>query len=171
MKGVQMHWQALHDSIGSEGASITWYQMSVRGTLIFAIGLLFVRIAGKRLFGKWGALDTVVAVIIGSNLSRAMTGSAPFFPTICVTAVLLFLHELLVYAAVYVRPLSALIKGQPVQLVRAGRRDDLMMRRHGIGSGDLEESLRCHGTQDVAQVAAAFLERNGTISVVFDSKR
>jgi uncharacterized membrane protein YcaP (DUF421 family) len=92
MKGVQMHWQALHDLIGSEGASITWYQMSVRGTLIFAIGLLFVRIAGKRLFGKWGALDTVVAVIIGSNLSRAMTGSAPFFPTICVTAVLLFLH-------------------------------------------------------------------------------
>jgi uncharacterized membrane protein YcaP (DUF421 family) len=134
------------------------------------MGLLFVRIAGKRLFGKWGALDTVVAVIIGPNLGRAMTGSAPFSPIICVTAVLLFLHGVLVYASVYARPLSALIKGQPVQLVRAGRRDDLIMRRHGVGVGDLEEALRCHGTENAAQVATAFLERNGTISVIVDRK-
>jgi uncharacterized membrane protein YcaP (DUF421 family) len=95
-----------------------------------------------------------------------MTGNAPFFPTICVTGVLLFLHGLLVYLAVYVRPLSNIIKGQAVQLVRAGQRDDFMMRRHGVGTGDLEEALRCHGKEDVAQVAAAFLERNGTISVI-----
>jgi hypothetical protein len=48
-----MQWQALHDLIGSDSGSISWFQMSVRGTLIFVIGLLFVRLAGKRLFGKW----------------------------------------------------------------------------------------------------------------------
>jgi uncharacterized membrane protein YcaP (DUF421 family) len=156
----------LHDMIGTEGAGITWLQMSFRGALIFLTGLLLVRLAGKRLFGKWGAVDTVVAVMIGSNLSRAMTGSAPFGPTLCATAILLLLHAFFIYASVFIPLLSPLVKGKAIPLVRDGVADRATMRRHGIGTGDLEEALRCHGIADLAEVGQACLERNGSISVI-----
>jgi uncharacterized membrane protein YcaP (DUF421 family) len=143
----------LHDLIGREGADISWLQMCFRGALIFFAGLLLVRLAGKRLFGKWGALDTVVAVMIGSNLSRAMTGNAPFAPTLCATAGILLLHAIFVYASVAFPRISAAIKGSAIPLVRDSVVDASAMRW-------------CHGIASLADVGQACLERNGSISVV-----
>ena len=77
--------ETLHALIGSQGDDITWWQMSLRAALIFLLGMLMVRFAATRAFGKWSALDIILAVVVGSNLSRAMTGSAPFLPTIVAT--------------------------------------------------------------------------------------
>ena len=55
---------------------ITAAQECARTVIVFAYGLLVVRIAGRRLFGKWGALDIIVSLVVGSSLSRAMTGNA-----------------------------------------------------------------------------------------------
>lgn len=64
-----------HDAFGGTG-QITWWQETARALLVFSYGLALVRIAGRRIFGKWSALDIIVSVIVGSNLSRALTGSA-----------------------------------------------------------------------------------------------
>lgn len=53
----------------------TWSQDCARAVLVFICGLVLVRIAGRRVFGQWSALEIVVSIIIGSNLSRALTGS------------------------------------------------------------------------------------------------
>jgi len=50
--------------------------------VIFAFGLALVRLAGRRVFVRWAALDIVVAVVVGSNLSRALTGTAPLGGTL-----------------------------------------------------------------------------------------
>lgn len=72
-----------------------WWQECARAALIFAYGLALVRIAGRRVFGKWSALDIIVSVIVGSNLSRALTGSAPLFGTLAATTLLMALHWVL----------------------------------------------------------------------------
>lgn len=156
----------LYDVIGRHGEAITWSQMSVRALVIFAIGLAFVRLAGERVFGKWGALDILLAIIIGSNLSRTITGGAPFVPTLAATAVLIGAHALLAYAALWWSPLGGLLKGRPSQLVADGEIDWRAMRRHGVGRGDLEQALRRAGQADTRAVQAAFLERSGDISVI-----
>lgn len=51
-----------------------------------------VRIAGKRVFGKWAALDIIVSIMAGSNLSRALTGNAPLGGTLAATSLLMGLH-------------------------------------------------------------------------------
>lgn len=79
------------DLFGITG-QVTWVQECARAALIFAYGLLLVRVAGRRAFARWSALDIVVAIIVGSNLSRSLTGSAPLFPTIAATALLMLLH-------------------------------------------------------------------------------
>lgn len=55
---------------------ITWWQECARTLVVFGYGLVIVRIAGRRVFGKWAALDFIVSMIVGSSLSRAITGSA-----------------------------------------------------------------------------------------------
>lgn len=154
--------------IGRHGEAITWSQMSARALLIFMIGLAFVRLAGERVFGKWGALDILLAIIIGSNLSRTITGGAPLFPTLCATAVLIGVHALLASAATW-WPLGDLLKGRPTQLVAEGQIDWRAMRRHGVGQGDLEQALRQAGQMDLSGVQAVFIERNGGLSVILRS--
>ena len=140
--------------------------MCVRAGLILVFGLALVRAAGKRVFGKWGAIDIILSVIIGSNLSRALTGTAPFWETLLATAVLVALHASLVALATHVRPLGPILKGHPVRIVHDGEPDHRIMRRHGIGEGDLEEALREGGVTDCKDVAEAWVERNGKISVI-----
>lgn len=163
--------ETLHTFIGAEGQDIGSLQMALRATLIFTLGLLIVRFAATRAFGKWSALDIILAVIIGSNLSRALTGSAPFIPTLVATVLLVVFHALLSMGAARWPWLSTLTKGASVKLVRDGKLDEAAMRRAGIGHGDLRMALRAAGHADLASVASASLERNGDISVIGDRSR
>jgi uncharacterized membrane protein YcaP (DUF421 family) len=156
----------LHDLIGRQGGDIAWWQMSLRAIIIFAFGIALVRIAGKRLFGRWGAMDIILSVIIGSNLSRCLTGNAPFIETLVATAALVLLHGMLAAAAVRLHWLGPLLKGAPVQIIRGGDADDRLLRRHGVGRHDLEEALREGGAKNLDDVDEAWIERNGDISVL-----
>jgi len=162
-----MEWaEGLHAWIGEEGGDITWWQMSVRAGLVFLFGLALVRFAGKRLFGQWGAMDIIVSVIIGSNLSRTLTGGAPFLETLAATALLVVLHALLARAAVRFPALGPLLKGHSAKLIEDGQVDRKAMLKHGVGDHDMEQALRCSGLRDPSGVEAAYLERNGEISVL-----
>ena len=157
--------ETLHALIGSQGDDITWWQMSLRAALIFLLGMLMVRFAATRAFGKWSALDISLAVVVGSNLSRAMTGSAPFLPTIVATTALLGLHAALASASARWSWLSTLTKGSSVALVKDGVADEEAMRRAGIGEGDMRMALRAAGLDDLEDVESAALERNGDINI------
>jgi uncharacterized membrane protein YcaP (DUF421 family) len=156
----------LHDLIGRDGHDPVWWQMCARGVIVFIFGLGLVRAAGKRLFGKWGAMDIILSVIIGSNLSRSITGNSPFLPTLAATALLVALHAVLARMAVSIPALGPVLKGHPARLIEHGQVDHAAMRRHGVGHHDLEQALRCSGLTSPKGVAAAYLERNGEISVL-----
>lgn len=158
--------ETLHALIGTEGEAISWWQMSLRATLIFFLGVLIVRFAATRAFGKWSALDIIFAVVVGSNLGRAMTGSAPFVATMAATLVLVILHGLLARASVRWSWLGAIMKGRSVVLVRDGVADRAKMERAGIGDGDLRTALRSAGHADLRDVRTVSLERNGDITII-----
>jgi uncharacterized membrane protein YcaP (DUF421 family) len=90
--------EAFHALIGPEDGSAEWWQLCVRAVILFAAGVAFVRIAGRRTFSQATALDIVVALVIGSNLSRAMTGKAPFLGALAASLVLVLLHRVLAMA-------------------------------------------------------------------------
>ncbi len=140
--------------------------MSVRALVVFFYGLALVRIAGKRVFGRWGAIDILLSIIIGSNLSRALTGSAPLVETLVATTVLVLVHDLLTRLALLVPALGPLFKGQPGKIGQDGRFDPKALRRHGIGGHDVEEALREAGLKNESAVDEAWIERNGDISIL-----
>lgn len=54
---------------------LTAAQEGARAILIFAYGLLLLRLGGPRMFGHWSALDITITIMVGSALARAMTGA------------------------------------------------------------------------------------------------
>lgn len=157
---------ALHELIGPDGQSPNTLQMCLRAVIILCGGLAIVRIAGKRMFGQWAAVDIVIMILIGSNLSRALTGTAPFVPTLVATTLLVVLHQLLTHAIVSFPPLGPVLKGQPRRLMRGGRWDPKAVRRSGLGEHDLQEALRAQGLRSEEKAEEAWLERDGSISVI-----
>lgn len=158
--------EVLRTVIGPDNGNASAAQLCVRAIILFLIGIAYVRIAGRRTFSQASPLDIVVALVVGSNLSRAMTGKAPFWPTLAATLLLVVLHRVFVMMTIRWKWLAKLMKAEPVVLVRDGVKDENAMLRHGIGNVDLLEGLRLEQVDRIEQVKLATLENSGRISVV-----
>jgi uncharacterized membrane protein YcaP (DUF421 family) len=154
------------DVIFGHTSDVTVAQECARAVLVFAYGLILVRVAGRRVFGRWSAIDIVVSIIVGSNLSRALTGNAPLLGTLAATTLLMFLHWLLAQGAARSARLSRLFEGRARELGRDGRilhRRDL---RVAISDADLQEALHQAGIERVEDSRLLLLEPSGKISVL-----
>ncbi|HLP24242.1 MAG TPA: YetF domain-containing protein [Acidobacteriota bacterium] len=138
-----------------------------RTVVVFAFGVLIVRLANRRLLGRNAGFDVLLGVLLGSVLSRAVNGTAPFGPTLFGSALLITFHHLLAAAATRWHRFSRFLKGSPHVLVCNGRVDHDALARCDLSKEDLEEELRLQGhTPDPREIAEARLERTGTLSVV-----
>jgi len=155
----------LDDVFGTTG-HVDWRQECARAVLVFAYGVVVVRVAGRRVFGRWSALDIVVAIIACSSLSRALTGSAPLWGTLAATTLMFAIHALLTFASARASWLSGLVEGRPAVLGRDGTIDDEAVRRHGVSDLALGEALRASGLTDAGDARLILLEQNGRISVL-----
>jgi uncharacterized membrane protein YcaP (DUF421 family) len=146
---------------------LTFLQMGCRSFIVFAVSILLVRVADRRLVGRNAGFDMMVVVILGSVLSRGINGQAAFFPSLGASAVLIIFHHLLATAAFQWPWFSRLVKGREEILVRNGKVDRAALRRCKITNDDLDENLRLNGNEtSIEHIVEARLERNGSVSVV-----
>jgi uncharacterized membrane protein YcaP (DUF421 family) len=153
--------------IGPDTGEVAIWQFCVRAVVIFTFGVFCIRLAGRRTFSQYSPLDIVVYLLVGSNLSRTMTGKADFFGGLAATLVIVVLHRLLALATLRWRGLARLVKGEPRVLIRDGAIDRTALVRHGLSDADLAASLRLEGGVERAEdVHIATIETGGRISVV-----
>jgi uncharacterized membrane protein YcaP (DUF421 family) len=142
-------------------------QIVLRAIFVFLVWLVIVRLADRRLLGKYSAFDVVLAVMLGSILSRAINGSAPFWGTLAAVAALVAMHWVFTFLSFHWHAFGHLVKGLPRTLVVDGKVHEDELRRNFITSHDLGEMLRLQGRiEDPAQARLATLERNGQISAI-----
>ena len=158
--------ELLRALIGPDNGDAAVWQLCVRALILLPFGVLCIRLAGRRTFSQMAPLDIIVAIVIGSNLSRCMTGKAPFLGGLAATLVVVILHRLLAMASLRWSALDKLVKCAPATLVRDGKVDDEALKRHGLGRADLDEALRMEQVEAAADVQRATLEAGGKISVV-----
>ena len=152
--------------LGREATDITVLQMALRAAVTYAVTLAIVRLGKKRLMGGNTAFDVIVGVIIGSTVSRGLTGNAPLAPTLAAAGAIVAMHWAVSALALKAQWFSWVTKGDPVLLVREGQVDHQALRRVHITEGDLDEALRGQGLVSLERVAEARLERNGKVSVL-----
>lgn len=151
-----------------ETGHIGWLQECARAVVIFVYGLVIIRLAGRRVFGKWAALDIIVSIIAGSSLSRALTGGADLFGTLAATSLLMVLHWVLARFVAVSPRLSRLIEGAPLTIAEAGAADAGRLVRHAVSDADLTEALHAAGLEDMSGARLVVLEPSGKISVLKD---
>ena len=155
--------------LGPDGKAneLTLLHISLRAFIIFVVGLAIVRIGDRRSLAEKTAFDAIFIVLIGSMLSRAINGTAPFFTTIAAGVVLMAIHRACAFGACKSHAFGKLIKGRPLILIRDGKIDRAQMRRSLVSDHDLEEDLRLDArTEDVSTITTARLERSGDISFI-----
>ncbi len=153
--------------ISTEPRELTFLQVATRGVIIFIATLVMVRLSSKRSLAEKTAFDAVLVVIIGSMLSRAINGSAAFFPTLGSGFVLVLLHRLFGLTAYYSHAFGILLKGKPVVLVQNGGLQRKNMLWNHISEHDLEEDMRLEAkTEDLSRTKVARVERSGDISFI-----
>lgn len=146
---------------------LEFHHMAWRTLIVFAVAVVLARAGARRFLANNAGFDIMVAIVLGSVLSRGINGQAAFFPSLGASILLVGLHHLLSTLAFHSHWFSQLVKGRPRVLVRDGEVDRAEMRRAKITDDDLDENLRLNGSiADTGDVAEARLERNGSVSVV-----
>ena len=151
--------------LGVENLNV--WQMALRAVVVYVAAVVMIRVGEKRFMGKNTAFDVILGIVFGSVVSRAITGNAPFFPTLGAGFALVCLHW--VFAALAFRSdrFGTLVKGNAHELVRNGEVRQDNMRKSHISEKDLREALRVHGKiNDPAEAESAHFERSGDISVI-----
>lgn len=154
---------------GEISTDLTVWNMALRAVVTFVVTVAVIRAGNKRLFGKGTAFDTVVAIMIGSVMSRAITGSGSGSMVAIWVAgfVLIGLHWFLSWLAFHIDTFGPLIKGHEVQLVEDGEILQDGMQETGTTDRDLARAMRENGTSpDVSALQMAYMERDGSVSVV-----
>jgi uncharacterized membrane protein YcaP (DUF421 family) len=154
------------DQIFGPTGQISWTQECARAAVIFVYGLAVVRLAGRRVFAQWTALDIIVAILTGSTLSRALTGNADLVGTLAATSLLFVLHGVVSHASARSVIASRWLEGGAVRLGANGRIDKAAMRRNAISAAALDEAMRTAGISDPAHASVIVLEPSGRISVI-----
>lgn len=162
-------WMWLSGLLGLERdiAEVNAGQMALRAIAIYMLTLAIVRLGSKRFLGKGSAFDIIAGIMIGSVMSRAINGSAPFFPTLAAGAAMIALHWIFAGLAFHTSWFGTLVKGRSVLLVEDGVVQPEGVQRASLSENDLAEALRLQASvTDPSQVHLAYLERDGNISVI-----
>lgn len=156
------------DSIfGIEADKLKTIHVLSRTAVIYIVGIALVRIGNKRFVGKMTAFDFILAIIIGSLLSRAITRSDLFFKLILASLLLILIHWLFSILSVKFTRFGDLIKGTEKIVVQNGEINWKALKSSHLSEQDLIQSLRLNtNSGDITRVKIARLERNGDISFV-----
>jgi hypothetical protein len=108
-----------HRFLGADGqpTALSFLQMGLRGLVVFLAGLGLVRISDRRSLAEKTGFDIIFLILIGSILSRAINGTAPFFVTIGAATVLMVMHRVFSFAASRSHRFGVVIKGEAYTLI------------------------------------------------------
>jgi uncharacterized membrane protein YcaP (DUF421 family) len=150
---------------------LTLFQVAARAIAIYVCGVVLVRLGKSRLLARATGIDILVGFLLGSLLSRAITGLASLSETIVASTVIIAGHALLTAATCRWHAFGKLVKGNSVMLIRDGVvLWDNMYKSH-ISENDLMEALRLNAhTENPEEIARAYKERNGEISAIPKSR-
>ena len=157
----------LIERLFGHGRDLDALQTSCRAFVLFVIALALVRIAGMRAFGRKSSYDTIIVIMLGAVLARAVTGEAPFWATVAACTVLVVMHRAIAVGCARWRGLERVVKGAHRVLYHQGEFDQAGMERTGISLADLDEAARDKANvRSYTEVEAIYIEASGKLTVI-----
>jgi uncharacterized membrane protein YcaP (DUF421 family) len=150
-----------------QGKDLSIIQMCMRVIVVFIIALLLIRISGRRSFGMRTPLDSIITIILGAVLSRAIVGASPFMPVIISCASLVLFHRFCGWMIVRNKMIRSLAEGNRILLFEKGsfikhNLDKALVCEEDIMRGVRKSAL----TDDLQAIDKIYMETSGEISAL-----
>ena len=141
-------------------------EIALRGAIMYLALFCMFRMLPRRHIGLLGTSDLLVVVIIADAAQNGLAGE---YRSITEGLVLVGTILLLDYAIDWLDyrfPALRLNAPRPRPLVVDGRVVQATLRREKITEAELSEQLREQGVDDIGEIAHAYIEGDGRISVI-----
>jgi uncharacterized membrane protein YcaP (DUF421 family) len=147
--------------------SLPWWELVVRGTLIYLFLTVVLRLTGKRQMGHLAPFDLILLLVLSNTVQNAMNGGDNSVPGGLISAcTVIALNYLVSWLTFHNRTLARLIEGRALILIRGGKIDERVRRHAMLTREELLAALRAQDCHCLEDVAYAMLENTGEISVV-----
>ena len=146
--------------------SVPLWELVLRGLVVYAALLVALRLFGKREVGQFTLFDLVFVLLVANALQPAMTGQDYSLTGGLVLIVALVAANFLVGRLDRIPMLRRVLESQPSVLIRDGKVVAAALKRENLTEEEVEMAIREHGIADASGVRAAYLEPDGTISVI-----
>lgn len=146
--------------------SIPWWEFIVRGTAVYLVLLVMVRMTGKRTVGQFTPFDLIVVMLLSESVSGALTGQDESLGGgLIVAATLVALDMAIAFATSRSKRLDTIVQGSPVLVGRDGVIYDDVLKRQRVPRSDIEKALR-DADCEIEDMRMAILEADGNINVM-----
>jgi len=146
--------------------TVPWWELVVRGIVVYIFLIALLRITGKRQIGQLSPLDLVLLLILSNAVQNSMNaGDNSLIGGLISAATLVALNYLIEYATVKSKKLEGIVEGRPQVIIHEGKLFEDVIREAKITQLEVESTLRESGFFDMKDVKLAILENNGKVSV------
>jgi len=149
------------------GLSVPPLELIIRGTAMYLFLFIVFRVVVRRRIGAVGMADILVLVIIADAAQNAMSGEYKSVTDGAILVGTILGWDMLIDWANWRFPaLRGWLEAPPLPLIRDGRVIYRNLRHEYVTEDELKAKLREHGIEDIRQVAKAYMESDGEVSVI-----
>ncbi|MDI1336486.1 MAG: DUF421 domain-containing protein [Lacunisphaera sp.] len=147
--------------------SIPWWELLVRGLIVYVFLIVLLRLTGKRQVGQLAPFDLVLLLVLSNSVQNAMNaGDNSVLGGLITATTLVGLNYALGYVTFRSKKIEAIVEGRPQVLIHNGRIHRDIMQESQLTQHELDAALRAAGCSCAEEVHMAMLENNGAISVI-----
>jgi uncharacterized membrane protein YcaP (DUF421 family) len=147
--------------------STPWWEIILRTAVVYVVVLVLLRTAGKRELGQMSPVDLVVILVIANAVQNAMTGGDnSLIGGVIAATTLVAVNTAFSRVGHRVPYLKHLFESQPTLLMERGNLIKRNLERENVEEDELLMAAREHGLEDLTGVDSAYLERDGSISII-----
>lgn len=144
-----------------------FFEIVLRVCLVYSVTLLFLRWTGKRTLGEFTFFDFAIIIALGSAVGDGMIfDDVPLLHSFAVVACVMGLERLVAIMTEKNETLEKLVESEPTLIIENGVILLDKLHEETLSQDELFESLRYDGIHQLGQIALAYLEPSGKVSVI-----
>jgi uncharacterized membrane protein YcaP (DUF421 family) len=139
----------------------------MRGTIMYLVLFVLFRVVIRRRIGAVGMSDILLVVIIADAAQSGLSGSSDSITDALIVVATIFAWNWLIdWLNYHVPALQPWLEAPPLLLIENGRIMRRNLRHEFVTLDELKAKLREKGVDDPRQVARAYMENDGSVSVI-----
>lgn len=139
----------------------------IRGFIVYIVVIASIRLMGKRQIGELQPAELVVTILLSEIAAMPLENSeTPLIQSLVSIFLLVSLEVMFSVFSMKSRKFRTLLQGHSVMIIKEGKiiQENMKLVRYSVD--DLMESLRLKDIFDINDVWYAYIETNGSISVL-----